>query len=201
MKTIILLLTIFMSGNVLSEKTTAPFGLEWGASVKEIKALGVNLEMLKHEGGVSIYTARRLLQNLSLAESYELTFDDKYKLQKISMISEVTDNDVNGDKGKANYSSIKNKLIKKYGKPDHDIEYDGTALIGAQRMLSGNSWYEATFYEGLATDAACWCMSFEAVSGDIRKELDLYALSVSSGVVILGYEGRAAEPGRLFRRV
>ena len=51
-----------------------PFGLSWGATEAQVKALGVTLTPEDSSGSIRVYSATRLPKDLSIAEKYFLVF-------------------------------------------------------------------------------------------------------------------------------
>lgn len=116
-----LLLTLFL---VLSaspaftqtELPEAPFGLKWGASTDEIKAMGVTLSN-EVEGNYGRQAeAKKLPKVVNDAERVTLYFGHNNKLYRIVANSNEFENDKSGYKAQARYNELKSALEERYGK-------------------------------------------------------------------------------------
>ncbi|CAH9017681.1 hypothetical protein [Candidatus Nitrosacidococcus sp. I8] len=109
---------------VLSEDT--PFGLGWGMTEKQVKALGATLSHSQTYENIDIFSSRKLPEQLPVirVDSYSLLFDKKWGLQKIMMYSKIIQNDQDGEVGESQYFELKNFLMKRHGNPISISEKD-----------------------------------------------------------------------------
>jgi len=180
MKFIAGIIALLMSCAVSANTQEGPFGLKWGSSIKEIKAKGIKLEKANSESVLSIYTTKKLPKNLSLADIYVLTFDKKYKLQNVAMLSKDISDDIYGADGKEKYLSIKEKLIKKYGAPSFEYEY-----IGRDLFDEADEFYQCLAYSGCGT----WLSAFEPKVENFSALIELKGMGRGKGYIELTYEG------------
>lgn len=176
---IIILAVLLLCSSTFAETNNGPFGIKWGASVKELKSMGIKLKISSEsEGRFTIYTSSKLPKNLSMAEQYVLLFDKQFKLQKVMMISEDITGDVYGSEGKETYSTFKSKLQKKYGAPTVEFERVGMALYD-----ESDEFYQCLAYAGCGR----WASVFE--TSDTTISIELKGKSRGSGCILLTYEG------------
>ena len=97
-------------------KLSAPFGLAWGISVADVKALGVELtETAEKEFGAS-FSATKLPKVLTDAQTIYLFFGLKDRLWRIAVVSRAFENDPSGSNVLARYDELATVLTEKYGK-------------------------------------------------------------------------------------
>lgn len=98
------------------EQPEAPFGLKWGASQDDIKAMGIVLSNETDGSYGRQAEARKLPKIVNDAERVTLYFGHDNKLFRIVAISEEFQNDKAGYKAVARYSELKAALDERYGK-------------------------------------------------------------------------------------
>lgn len=109
----------------------APFGLTWGASAADLRALGFATHGNDTQGdedkALRALTAVSVPKPWSRAEKYvALLFRDR--LVKVVAQSESVTNDLGGTEGKTLYESVKKTLTEKYGVPSSHTETSGGKL-------------------------------------------------------------------------
>ena len=111
-----LALTPFYSYAQETPSNSAPFGLSWGMSTSEARALGVELtDMPNSEWGKS-FRAVKLPKMLSDADYVVLSFGFSDKLWRIGVVSRNFENDPKGAGVMARYDELNGILAEKYGK-------------------------------------------------------------------------------------
>jgi hypothetical protein len=128
----------------------APFGLKWGMSVADAKALGVMLSDPdgKEKFGIS-YRATNLPKILPDADLVALSFGFEDKLWRIVVIGQKMGSDPYGNGVKARYRELSTALSEKYGR-GNPHEYQAAELWKkADEFLTGinvgRSWYYNDF--------------------------------------------------------
>lgn len=180
MKVLVIILALLSASVVNAGAQSGPFGIKWGSTLKELEAQGVKLEKVNSEGRFSTYTTENMPKKFSLAEKYALVFDKQYQLQKVIMISKDINGDVYGTEGKEKYSSIKEKLKKKYGAPSVELERVGMALYD-----EADEFYQCLVYSGCGH----WFTGFESKSENISVVIELKGMGRGKGFIKLTYEG------------
>lgn len=94
----------------------APFGLKWGASQDEIKAMGIHLSNEIDGGFGRQVEARKLPKVVSDAEHVTLFFGYDNRLFRVAAISSEFQNDKAGYKAVVRYNELKSALDERYGK-------------------------------------------------------------------------------------
>ena len=165
----------------------APFGLKWGQSKDEIRALGVKFGIVNifgftstdkctDEGAYEYCITNSLPKNIENVYFYRLTINPKYGLIEVYYESESFVNDSYGTHGKEAYQRIKDFISAKYGAPISE-EYEG----GTE--LSSNKY----FYECLENEkCGQWRSDWEGTN-DGFIQLRLYPESDDGGSLSLFY--------------
>ena len=96
--------------------TQAPFGLSWGMSTAQVKAIGVELTDVEGVDNGSSFTAMKLPKVLNDAQHVYLSFGFGDKLWRIAVASRNFDNDSTGVNVLTRYEELKGILADKYGK-------------------------------------------------------------------------------------
>jgi hypothetical protein len=94
----------------------APFGLTWGMSASEVKALGVELSDFPQSDWGHSFSATKLPKVLGDAEMVVLSFGFNDKLWRIAAVSRSFENDPAGVATMARYNELDKILADKYGK-------------------------------------------------------------------------------------
>ncbi len=158
----------------------APFGLAWGASERDIAALGVNITRAHSSGEVVSYGAARLPDGTSNAKAYSLFIDAKHGLQRVTMVTEPISNDLVGEEGKQQYALMKLSLSRKYGSPLGEYEYAG----------NGYQVLPSEFYACLSLkDCGSWVSVFDGQGEGERVSLRLSGTAPTGGYISISYEG------------
>ncbi len=173
---------IFVSMFILSANAfadEAPFDLEWGLTLDEVKAMGVVCEdeIMVYDVVISCKTSS-VPKNLSTAETYSLYFFPDQNLQKVFMTSETISDDLYGTEGKNTYLKLQGILTKKYGEPEK-YEWVGRALYNER-----DEFYECLDYSGCGTYSSYFTTDY---GGDIGLRLE--GLGRGEGYITLAYEG------------
>lgn len=166
---LLLCFTAVAASGEAAEELEAPFGLTWGMSVGQVRALGIEITPLDDEKGAS-FSATRLPKMLSDVERVRLNFGFDDKLFKIVAASKSYENDPYGLDVRARYGQLKELLGDKYGKGS-SIERLGSSIYREPRhfiygLYSGESWWLTTYEKGkveielsirgLSTDTGFW---------------------------------------------
>ena len=170
------LLLIFCCPLSLKAQEAAPFGLTWGASLKQIEALGVKLEPV--EGG-DIYQTKKLPHNEEWAENYALLVDKKQGLIRIVAYGGDILNDRDGQMGRRIYYQLKADLEKDLTlvkSTENGIETEGLDIP------VGMSFYACLEH------GPCETWRSQYVNESLNAELSLEGLAVDAGYVSVIYE-------------
>jgi len=156
----------------------AMFGLNFGQTPKEIRALGTTLILKNANNNLSSYSCTSLPKNTSSAESYTLIFSND-SLVKIIMIGVDIVNDVYGNEGKEVFMNTLELLKKKY-----TLDLFRTDL-GLTLYNELDEFYQCLAYDGCGLYAATLKNNTKNIS------LQLKGLERGKGYLLLTIE---AEP-------
>lgn len=139
----------------------ALFGLKWGMTTQQIKAMGISLEKKSAEWNFSTYAADTMPKTLSFSEGFVLIFDDN-ALVKVKMISKSITEDPYGTEGKELFDRAVEMLKKSY-KVDKVFCKSGLELYE-----DSDEFYECLAYEG----CGYWITSFIGDNKNIVVQLE-----------------------------
>jgi hypothetical protein len=166
--------------STVSVADEGPFGITWGMSKSQVKALGVDMEPSSAKLSLESFKVKKLPKSISIAEFYGLTFDTKHGLQKVTMLSKDIVDDPYGREGKSLYAGLKDSLVKKYGEPTFGLE-----RVGAKLWKESDEFYQCLAYSG----CGIWAAGFEDKNGGQSIFLQLEGMGRGKGFVRLTYEG------------
>ena len=144
----------------------APFGLEWGLTQEQVKALGVTLTEDGSDGFLTFYRTNSLPKNLSNADEYALLISPRHGLVKVVYASNTITKDAYGTSGKQHYEEIKRKLAAKYGTPE-SYEYSGRELYN-----EADEFYQCLLYDGCGSWVSFWEMKKSGLLSHITLRLE-----------------------------
>jgi len=161
-----------------ADQAEAPFGLTWGSTVEDIKALGVDLKPSgdSNDFGES-YVASRLPKSVSGQESTFLYFGHNNRLWRVLGASTPFENDPYGIAAKARYAELSAVLSEKYGK--------GNAV---EQLGEGFYSKPDNFVYGISQGESHWFTKFEGPGVSIT--LGLFAQGSSALRWVLIYENK-----------
>ena len=139
----------------------ALFGLRWGMTIPDVKAVSVNLTKKKGERNLEFYSSTSLPKNISDVELYSMIFADG-KLVKIWAISKDISNDPTGSTGKERFETLQSTLAEKYGKTIFNSQ-----SIGNKLYKEYDEFYQCLAYSGCGQ----WTKFFESADKVISVEL------------------------------
>ena len=119
---ILLLLLCSVAGSLAvadSDKDAAPFGLKWGMSQADARAMGIDLQQMPQMDFGLSFAATKLLKVISDVRIVILSFGYGDKLWRIATISRDFANDPYGTATMARYKELSKILEQRYG---HGIE-------------------------------------------------------------------------------
>ncbi|MBX9759371.1 MAG: hypothetical protein K2Y29_11400 [Beijerinckiaceae bacterium] len=164
----------------------APFGLQWGATIEEVRATGVDLkEDNGKQFGLSFY-ATKIPKVLSDQEASYLSFGFNNKLWRVVAIGKIVDNEPFGHAVKQRYDELVEALAPKYGSPLR-VHRLGESIYREPRyfvsgLRGGDSvWYSdftntSVFVQasivGTSSSAARWRIIFEDTKLQKQFEID-----------------------------
>jgi hypothetical protein len=153
----------------------APFGLRWGESAEELKSHEISGEIRQGAGHLRLIETNRLPNGPKDTNFANLGIDQKFGLQRIQWVSKDISDDITGEKGLAQYRTLKRSLSERYGAPKSSEE----EMIGNRAD---------SFYQCLAEDG---CGAFVTVWRTPETDVRLRLLGTTSGkgrleVVYLG---------------
>ena len=164
-------------------KYPAPFGLQWGMSMEEVTAMGV--ELTPHPSKKDVYSAAALPKNLSDAEIYILRFKRGFGLVRVGALTSAITLDLDGAQGKERYNRLKTAVSNIYGKPDMVRERTGAARV----FDDSNQFYECLLFDGCGYWVSFW--GKQKSGGNIL--LEIRGLERGSGRVDLFFESAALD--------
>ena len=174
---VVWLAAVVLSPNLAhpAEPLEAPFGVKWGLSADEVRAIGVTLDNKKDiDCGIG-FSAKQLPKILIDVDTVELCFWYNDKLWQIRAGSIAFNNDPYAFALKTRYDQIDNLLSAKYGPGKHSHYQDTELWSGPDEFLSGiengRSWHY-TNYE----------------SENVFVQLGLRASSHDTGYFVLIFE-------------
>lgn len=163
-----------------AQQPEAPFGLLWGASVEEIRRLGVDLRENDQRDFGDSYLATKLPKALADQEGTFLSFGHDNKLWRITAISRLFDNNPHGTEVKNRYNDLSAVLTDKYSKGSVVHSLGGSIYREPRYFIAGIRGGESNWFTNFATpqftiqigiigqtaDSARWRIIFE------HKELE-----------------------------
>ena len=182
MKNAIKVIIIFILVNnayATETETIAPFGLHWGESKQKLKKSGVVLDKCTTDKRLSICTTKKPIKPVSFGEIYQLIFDSKRGLQKVTMLGNDITGDITGSEGKELYIKVKSSLAKKYGETK-DYEYSGLKVYDEY-----DEFYQCLAYSGCGS----WLSFWEPVNGGTLS-VSLEGLGRGKGFLKISYESK-----------
>jgi hypothetical protein len=159
----LIVLGAFISINsaLAADGDEAMFGLRWGMTIAQVKALGTPLTKVRGDRNMEIYKTESVPRPLSDGESYTMIFADG-KLAKVAAVTRNITGDPSGREGKDRFEAIKSSLQDKYGAPT------------MQKQTSGNKLYRDydEFYQCLRyTGCGTWFALYETADKVVMIEL------------------------------
>jgi hypothetical protein len=179
MKILLLVIFLFTVKSVVATEVTAPFGLKWGQTKKELTAKKVNLTDCSTSQKITSCKTINPVKGVSFGELYMLFIDDDKGLQKITMISKDITSDISGSEGKALYGKVKKSLTKKYSTA---TEYE---YIGRKLYDEYDEFYQCLAYDGCGNWIALW-----EVNNGGNAIVQLKGLKRGKGYLTLTYESK-----------
>ena len=98
------------------DRGSAPFGLQWGMSSSEVRALGAELKDVRFKEYGASFSAAKLPKIIADVETVVLSFGYNDSLWRISAASKKFENDPYGYRVRARYDELANVLSEKYGR-------------------------------------------------------------------------------------
>jgi hypothetical protein len=143
-RSLILIILVIVAMPVMAQDAfPAPFGLKWGASAADLRALG--FAPFGEGAGANdlhTFTSSSAPKPWSKAHTY-FAFLFRDRLVKVVVRSEPIADDVAGIRGKELYGSVKETLVAKYGAPSSHTE-----IIGMKLYKDYDEFYQCLGYSG-----------------------------------------------------
>lgn len=174
---LLLVLQLLLPGRLVGSEADAPFGLTWGATAEEIKALGVELKPSEAADFGASFIASKLPRSISGQEGTVLSFGHDNRLWRVAAISVPFANDPYGIAAKERYQELVAVLGEKYGK-GHSVE----------QVAEGYFSEPKHFVYGISQGESQWFTNFE--NPDLFVQLGLYAPNLSDLRWRLIYENK-----------
>lgn len=111
------------------------FGLQWQVTPAQLQAQGVQLQLRKTDGRLSMYKATSLPKNVSDAEWYLLIFDKDQGLVKVILATRSFTGDTDGARGKQRFEQLDTLL--------HERGYTSINGQQAERVDSASDGFYA----------------------------------------------------------
>jgi hypothetical protein len=165
---LILVLQFLPPRQLKAQEAEAPFGLRWGATVDEIKSLGIELQASPSASPYGdTYMASKLPKSIAGQEATLLCFGHNNKLWRVAAISTSFDNDPYGSSAKNRYSELYAVLREKYGN-GHSTERIGGSIFSEPNE----------FVYGIFKNESQWFTNFENLA--VFIQLGLFAPDMNS---------------------
>ena len=180
---LVLIVMLFSLTVVDADDFPGPFGLIWGMSEGDLKKLGfTKTEEFGLTGfdagyGFNVFVSKSPPKLWSKGDDYYAVTHNN-QLVKVTAISAVITDDIDGDKGKEIYSEIKELFTKKYGTPSR-YEIINTDLCGDANE----------FYQYLSAGCGAYFSAFK-FSG-VRMGITLMGIRHGTGYLHITYETQA----------
>jgi len=116
--------------STVSDKTAAPFGLVWGATINDTRNQGVLLQAVGEKDYVNNFSASHLTKPVKDFARIDVTFGEEDKLWRIIAYGHLLDDDAKATKVLRLYKIYNDLLTKKYG---HAQEFFTPALINVEK--------------------------------------------------------------------
>jgi hypothetical protein len=159
-------------------ENSAPFGLAWGASLEELRVLGIDLQAMPSKEYGEGFVAQKLPKALSDQESALLFFGFDDKLWRVVAISRKFENDPQGAAVKARYQELLTSLTDKYGKPQSVHSLGDSIFSQPAYFISGIRDGRSFWYSNLANADVKVQIAIHGESNDIGR-WTIYYESVS----------------------
>jgi len=184
--TALLALCLTTQVTLAKDAVTAPAGLGWGLSEKDLASMNVSLSNCKDLGiaNVKYCTASNVPKPLSFAESYTLYFIGG-KLLKTRIIGKTISGDIYGTEGKASFDRLLNALKKKY--TVKDFSHKQYIYIGQKLYDEVDEFYQCLAYDGCGKHAL-YMLPEEGKNGKGAVVLELNGLSRGKGYLDVIHE-------------
>lgn len=135
---------------IKSAEIEAPLGLQWGASVEDLSAQGINLKKLASEDFGASFIAENISKSLTDQSVSMLSFGYNNKLWRLLMASRDFANDPHGNAVQSRYNKLLQSLTEKYGTPKSTHRLGDSIYAEPQYFLSGirngrSTWHSSFF--------------------------------------------------------
>jgi hypothetical protein len=143
---IIISLAMMTASRALAEdnRGAAPFGLQWGMSSAQARAIGVVLTEDTHKNYGITYIATKLPKIIADIQTVLLSFGFDDKLWRIVAVSKDFSNDPYGAAVQKRYDELATELSEKYGRGDTESgasdEFFSDPKNFVYAIQSGNAW-------------------------------------------------------------
>ena len=172
-----ILLGIALLGLSASCFAEAPFGLKVGMTLAEAKKINGNAELLDKNS----YSFKKVPIPYKGFDDYLMVITPKSGLCKVIGFGKPITTSAYGDGVKSEFATLKESLIKKYGKPEGDYDF-----LRAGSIWKSPSEWMMSLYRGERILTAGWEPNEE--NGVKNIMLKARATGRSTGMVTLSYE-------------
>ena len=164
-----------MAGSALAEQQTqAPFGLSWGASTSEVRALGVDLKPMPDDETGKRFIATSLPKVLADIEMVVLQFGYRDRLWRVAAVSKSYENDPYGSAILARYDELSGLLASKYGTGSQHHHRGDSLYSEPQYFIAGIRGGESWHYTDFSKDGTGVQLSIRAQRSDAAYYLLSY---------------------------
>lgn len=136
------------------DSDAAPFGLQWGMSSTQARAIGVVLTEDGHKNYGVTYIATKLPKMIADVQSVLLSFGFDDKLWRIVAISKDFPNDPYGSAVQKRYSELAAELAEKYGRGAKESGESDQFFSDPKNFVyaiqSGNAWRYTNYDTNIA---------------------------------------------------
>ena len=175
--------TLFLWLRTLAVGYDAPFGLRWGMTIEEFRALQLPLveQTERADMGLALLKTKRVPQTLPDTSYVIVVFDNETgaRLVKVIWRSNIIKEDPSGRKGRELYDDVKKALIDRVGLPPMSI---------AEGVFERVYRKSDEFYECLKSGWECgrWVTEWQAEPGG-GASLTIKGLGHGTGLVKVYY--------------
>jgi hypothetical protein len=158
-------------------QSEAPFGLTWGVSADDLRAIGVDLRELPEKTFGISYAASKLPKVLADQEATLLSFGFDNKLWRVIGLGKQVENDPYGAAVKERYQELLGLLAEKYGK-SRSVHTLGGSIYSEPRY----------FIAGIRGGESSWFSNFSTTETDVQLSLTATDSSTARWRVIFEYK-------------
>lgn len=146
---VLLALTSVSRAVTKDDSSAAPFGLQWGMSSAQARAIGVVLTENDHKDYGITYIATKLPKMIADVQTVVLSFGFDDKLWRVAAVSKDFPNDPYGSAVQKRCRELAAELAEKYGGGEKESGVSGEFYSDPKNFVyaiqSGNAWHYTNY--------------------------------------------------------